>query len=713
MLRELLHVKLGFNRKKGVLVLNIHQVCRCASILFLCFVSQVVNSAPRIERLEKQLEKQLELNQIPGLAVVIVKDGETLLAKEYGLMNIEDGLPVNKNTVFPINSLSKPITSLVAGIRVDEQALNWDDKLTKFLPNYTFSQSNQTISITLRDALSHRTGYGRNDTLWANPNITRRDIIKFAPLAMPLAAHGEEFHYNNVMYLAAGMATAHDKKYDWDTVLKEKLLIPLGMNATTTDYDDVIKSGQIANGYYFSDIEQRYIKLPLVDRNNIAPATGIYSSASDMEKLLKFLISGTNSRGEALIKVNTLKEIYKPTMEVSPTYNYGLGWYVSEYNGEKLLDHSGNGEGFSSTIAFLPESDIGFVLLMNVSISPLQASSINLILDALTKDASKDQDVSSSADYSRFIGKYLANFWQFKNVYFTFQMDGDKPAINIPGQTLYMLKPPDTDGKFYFEITNNVAVSFSIDDQNNVVSMTHHEAGQQFILPKKVSTSKTIKEAKALSKKTADALYKTINLQQQKTRFEKLGTVSLKGTLLQQQSGVSGRFTLDSNKLDWHLKQDFSAFGQIETKVDSDTGFNKRLRHQYPLKSYLHEQAKREHPFNFLYWDEIYDTVLMNVDAGVQDSFEVTLDNEKLAGELSSVSATVNEISAKVEQISMQFIDPVWGTYPREFFYYKYQPYCGVNIPMQFAIDDHETGKTVFKVSEITSDYCDDKTVAP
>ncbi|GAB3000735.1 hypothetical protein [Psychrosphaera aestuarii] len=160
-------------------------------------------------------------------------------------------------------------------------------------------------------------------------------------------------------------------------------------------------------------------------------------------------------------------------------------------------------------------------------------------------------------------------------------------------------------------------------------------------------------------------------------------------------------------------KQDFGFFGHIETKFDSDTGFNKRLRHQYPLKSYLHKQAKREHPFNFLYWDEIYDTVLMNVDAGVQDRFVVTLNNENLAGELSSVSAAVNEKSATVEQLSMQFIDPVWGKYPREFFYYKYQQYCGVNIPMMFAIDDHETGKTVFKLSEITSDNCDDKTVIP
>ena len=677
------------------------QVFRYVSLVFLSVVSQVGHSDSSIERLEKQIEAQLSLSKIPGIAIVIVKDGEVILSRGFGLKNIAKELPVTQNTIFPINSLSKPITSILAGIRVDDNAINWDDNLASFLPSYTFSKSGQTVPITLRDALSHRTGYGRNDALWANPEITRQDIIKSAPLATPLAAYRTEFHYNNVMYLAAGMATAHDREFDWDTVLNDKLLIPLGMASTTTNHAHVTKSDQMAHGYYYSDIEKRHIRLAHEDRNNIAPATGIYSSGEDMGKLLKFLLSGKSSRGETLIKETTLAEIYKPTVTVSPKYSYGLGWYVSKYNEEKLLEHSGNGEGFSSQIALLPESGIGFVLLMNVSITPLQASSINLIFDALTKETSINKDNLPHADYSMFVGEYLANFWQFKNVYFTFQMHGDKPAINIPGQTLYMLEPPDSEGKFRFELNNDVAVSFSFDDDKNVVNMIHYEEGQQFVLPKRVSSSELRKETSPLSKKAASALYEKMNLHQQKNSFEKFGTIELKGMLLQEQSGISGHFKLVSKKLDWHLTQDLGTFGKIETKFDSDGGLNKRLRHQYQLKSYLHEQAKREHPFNFLYWDEIYKAVLVNTDT--DGSSVVTLSGSE---NLSSVTASINQSSAQVEQISMQFIDPVWGTYPRTFSYLEYQSYCGVDIPLMFVIDDHETGKTIFKVSEITSNNC-------
>jgi hypothetical protein len=272
-----------------------------------------------------------------------------------------------------------------------------------------------------------------------------------------------------------------------------------------------------------------------------------------------------------------------------------------------------------------------------------------------------------------------------------------------------MLKPPDAEGKLYFEITNKVAISFNLDDQNNVVSMMHHEAGKEFILPKKISTIEAEKEAIALSKKTADTLYKKMNLHQQKSNFEKLGTLEIKGTLLQEQSGVSGHFKLVANKLDWHLNQDLGMFGSLETNSYSDGGFNKRLRHEYQLKSYLNQQAKREHLFNFLYWDELYETVVLNYDANVQDNLVVTLDS----ADLSSVTATINESSAQVEQISMQFIDPVWGTYPRKLSYSEYRSYCGVNIPIVFAIDDHEIGNTVFKASKITSDNCDDMSLAP
>lgn len=672
-----------------------------SAIVFVLFTQDVI-AETRIERLEHLLKLQADLNKIPGIAIVIVKDGETLLSKGFGFKDIEKGVPVTKNTVFPINSLSKPITSILAGIRVDEKAINWDDKLADYLPTYSFNYLNEKVPITLRDALSHRTSYGRNDALWSNSQITRSEIIKAAPLATPVSVYGEQFNYNNVMYLAAGMATAHDYNFDWDTMLAKKLLKPLGMTSTSTNHAKVTQSGRLASGYYFSEIEQRHIKVAHKDRSNIAPATGIYSTATDMEKLLKFLLSDKNETGYSIIKPATLTEIFKPTSRVSPTFSYGLGWYVSEYNDETLLDHSGNGEGFSSVMALLPDSNTGFVILMNTTITPFQTTSINLIFDALTKEASNDTTKTADVDYSKFIGDYQANFWQFENVSFSFQMHGNKPAINIPGQTTYMLKPPNADGKFLFELTDKVAVSFNYDKKGNVVSMTHHEEGQQFILPRKVESAESKKAAFTLSKKAADKLFNITQLQSQKVQYEGLGNIELQGSLIQKQSGVTGHFKLVLHKEAWHLTQDLGKYGYLETKVSDNGGFNKRLRHEYQLKSNLLKQAYREHPLNFLYWDQLYETVKLSPPKLENNELKATLDSAYLT----SVNASINTSSGLVERISMQFIDPVWGTYPRSITYADYRLYCGLYMPMEFAIDDHETGITTFEVTSLTSENC-------
>jgi CubicO group peptidase (beta-lactamase class C family) len=682
-------------------------------VTFLCFLSAVVAftslraesatiSKEQLIALERELASQLELNKIPGLSIAIVKDGEIAFVKGFGLMDIKKELPVTEDTVFPINSVSKPITSILAGIRVDEKAIEWDDLLSTYLPNFVFSTNKQTVPITLRDALSHRSGYGRNDTLWANPKTSREDILKSASFAIPLAKHRSEFHYNNVMYLAAGLASVHDRDYNWDSVLKEKLFTPLGMKSTTTNEIQLAELNKIATGYYWDDIDQEFVSLPNHNGFNVAPATGIYSNASDMANLLKLLLSGGKFEGERIIEATTLSTIFTPTIEISPTYSYALGWNVSVYNGETLLEHSGNGEGFSSQIALLPESGVGFILMMNVSISPLQSSSINLIFDILTSSDWDLKNEPANLDYSRFSGDYLANFWQFQNVHFTFKMHGGKPALNIPSQTLYMLNPPDKEGKFYFEVTNNVAISFILDDQNEVISMIHHEEGEQFVLPKKKLSEIPKEIEKPIFNEETKSIFGKINMNAQRSSYEELGTVTLRGSLFQEQSGVKGHFTLESNKLNWHLKQDLKPFANIATERLTNGGMNKRLRHQYQLKGYLHKQATREHPLNYLYWDKIYKQVSNAEEAHGKDSFVVSLEGF----ELSKASATIEESTGHIVEISMQFIDPVWGTYPRAISYFEYEQYCGLNIPRKFVINDHETGKTVFTVTAVKSDNC-------
>lgn len=655
----------------------------------------------QLKKLEQELELQLKLHKIPGLSIAIVKDGKTIYSKGLGYKNIAEQDVVTKDTIFPIGSVSKQMTSVLVGMRVDEGAVHWDDLIADYLPYYTFSQNNETVLLTLRDALSHRTGYGRNDTLWAKPDTPRIDILKGALDASPLAEHGTEYHYNNVMYLAAGMATAHDKQFNWDALLVQRLLKPLKMFNTTSDYLTAIKDPRLSKGYYWDDLDLQHNELQMQNLNNIAPAGGIYSNAEDMAKWLKFILNQGEVENKQLIEPKTLKEMFMPMVNVSPTFDYGLGWNITDYNGELLLEHAGSIEGYSAQIALLPESGIGFILLMNVSVTPLQLASINLVFDTLTKDYEPEKR-TPEVDYASLVGDYLANFWQFKNVYFSFKVHGGKPALNIPGQTLYMLKPPNEEGKFYFEITNNAAVSFNVNDRNEVISMVHHEAGQQFILPKKVHDVGAEGDSKFLNKIVPKVLTDIMDVSQQKEVYENLGRLTIEGSVLQEQTGIKGSFKLIADKLNWHLEQDLGGYAFLQTKRGTNGGVINRLRHGYQLKGHLFEQATREHPFHFLYWKEIYQGISVEKNEVEQGSLIVSLEGSKL----SNATATIDKLSGHVQKISMPFIDPVWGQHRREISFFDYKSYCGLDYPGTFVIDDHDTGRSTFTIRIIKSENC-------
>jgi len=374
-----------------------------------------------------------------------------------------------------------------------------------------------------------------------------------------------------------------------------------------------------------------------------------------------------------------------------------LGWYISSYNNERLIEHSGNGEGYSSHIAYLPESKIGFVIMTNVSITPLQSASVNLVFDTLLNPLPSVESVQN--DFEKYEGEYLANFWQYEDVYFTFRVLDGKPALDIPGQTLYMLRAPDDDGKFYFEVTDNVAISFDVNDDGQVTNMLHHEEGQVFSLPSTALTAQIVEE----DVQQAKQLFATMRIEERRNAYEQLGKVVFSGKVVQPQSGIQGEFIVSAKHSDaWEIYQDFGKYGSLQTKVTSEGGMNRRLRHEYELKGKYHEHARLEHPFNYLYWDVRYNDVKVKDETEEDGSIQVKLKGS----EMLNAASAVDPNTGFVREIQTQFADPVWGTYPRSLRYSDYQLFCGLHIPRKFEIDDHETGRNIYFVENIVSDHC-------
>jgi CubicO group peptidase (beta-lactamase class C family) len=468
-----------------------------ALLLLILLVAMVVpqyaapaapSEAPELEQrldlLVEQLEQQRQTQHVLGMAVAVVKDDEVVLAHGFGVANVEEETPVTPETIFAIGSSTKAFTSTLVGMLVDEGKMDWDDPVTQYLPYFEMDveSSSQSAQITLRDVLSHRTGFTRMSLLFASGEIPREEVLLDATKAEPYASFREEFHYSNVMYMSAGVAAGKAAGTNWDTLVTERIFEPLGMSSTTTSVTQAENDSRLASGYLWDEDLQDYEYKPMRNVDNIGPAGSINSNVLDMAQWLRVQLNRGEFEGDRLISEESLRETWTTQIDITEDVGYGMGWMIREWEGQPVVEHGGNLDGFSAEVAMLPESDLGFVLLTNASVSTLPQSAANIVWDTLLGEEPADGDATE--DYEPYVGEYIANFGQFKDEMFTVLVHSNRLAIDVPGQQVFELKEPDEQGKWYFVISSDIAVSFDRDEDNDVVGMKMYQAGMTFDLPR-------------------------------------------------------------------------------------------------------------------------------------------------------------------------------------------------------------------------------------
>ncbi|MGB6872660.1 MAG: serine hydrolase [Dehalococcoidia bacterium] len=438
----------------------------------------------KLDLLVEQLEQQRQTHHIPGMAIAVVKDDEVILTHGFGIASVEKETPVTPETIFAIGSSTKAFTSALVGMLVDEGKMDWDDPVTKYLPYFQMDieSNNESAELTLRDVLSHRTGFTRMGLLFASGQIPIEEVLLDATKAEPYVPFREKFYYSNVMYISAGVAAGKADGTDWDTLVTERIFEPLGMNSTTTSVTQAEKDSRLASGYLWNEDLQAYEYKPMRNVDNIGPSGSINSNVLDMAQWLRLQLNRGEYGGHRLISEENLSETWTTQIDITEDVGYGMGWVIREWEGQPVIEHGGNVDGFSAQVAMLPESDLGFVLLTNASASPLPPSAVNIVWDMLLGEEPTDADATE--DYEPYVGKYIANFGEFKNTVFTVLVQNDRLAIDVPDQQVFELKEPDEEGKWYFVISNEIAVSFERDENDNVIGMKMYQAGMTFDLPR-------------------------------------------------------------------------------------------------------------------------------------------------------------------------------------------------------------------------------------
>jgi CubicO group peptidase (beta-lactamase class C family) len=438
----------------------------------------------KLDLLVEQLEQQRQTHHVPGMAIAVVKDNEVILTYGFGNASVEEETPVTPETIFAIGSSTKAFTSTLVGMLVDEGKMDWDDPVTQYLPYFQMNvdSDNESDDPTLRDVLSHRTGFTRMGLLFASGQIPIEEVLLDATRAEPYVPFREKWYYSNVMYMSAGVAAGKAEGTDWDTLVTERIFEPLGMNSTTTSVTQAEKDSRLASGYLWDEDLQAYEYRPMRNVDNIGPSGSINSNVLDMAQWLRLQLNRGEYEDLRLISEENLSETWTTQIAITENVGYGMGWMIREWEGQPVIEHGGNVDGFSAQVAMLPESNLGFVLLTNASVSTLPPQAINMVWNTLLGEEPADD--GATEDYEPYIGEYIANFGQFKDEIFTVLVQNDRLAIDIPGQQVFELNEPDEEGKWYFVISSDIAVSFERDENNNVIGMKMYQAGMTFDMPR-------------------------------------------------------------------------------------------------------------------------------------------------------------------------------------------------------------------------------------
>lgn len=360
--------------------------CRRALILPLLLVLSVVVALAQTPAvapppgLDALVARVMKIFEVPGIGLAIVKDGQVVAAKGYGVRKMGEPAPVDGQTLFGIASNTKVFTAAALGLLVEEKKIAWDASVQTYLPWFQMWDPYVTRELTVRDLLVHRSGLGlgAGDLLWwPASTYNRKEIARRLRFIPPATSFRSAYAYDNVLYLIAGEVIEAVGGQPWEDYVSSRILARVGMTSSNVRHSAATSGANVAVPHARIDGVVRPVA-PF-DSDNTNPAGGINSSAEDMAKWVRVLLAeGALPDGSRLFSTATYRQLTSlvtpipigtPAPELAAAradFNgYGLGLGVRDYRGHKVLTHTGGLPGYLSRVVHVPDARLGVVVLTN------------------------------------------------------------------------------------------------------------------------------------------------------------------------------------------------------------------------------------------------------------------------------------------------------------------------------------------------------------
>jgi CubicO group peptidase (beta-lactamase class C family) len=331
--------------------------------------------AQRIAALRTFVEDARQKFEVPGVAIGIVQDGKVVFAEGFGVRELGKSDKVDADTRFMIASNTKALTTLMLAKLVEQDKFGWDTPVTQLLPTFKLGDADTTRQVLVKHLICACTGLPRQDMEWLfeGERFTPETAMASLATMQPTSKFGELFQYSNPMAAAAGYAGGHvlypttELGAGYDAAMQALVFDPLGMRSTTFDYakaqtgNHAVPHGLDSSGKtVVAGMELNYTILPA------RPAGAAWSTVNDVLHYVQMeLDKGALPDGGRYIDEGVLLERRKPQVALGNDADYGMGLIVDRTWGVPVVHHGGDMLGFHSDMLWLPDADVGAVILTN------------------------------------------------------------------------------------------------------------------------------------------------------------------------------------------------------------------------------------------------------------------------------------------------------------------------------------------------------------
>ena len=339
------------------------------SVFLFLFISVV--SHAQEPTLAELVDRAFKTFEPVGLSVAVVESEGIVFKKALGYKNATEKTPLDTRSLFSIASCSKAFTAASVSMLVESNGLNWDDKVIKHIPELRLKDPYVTRQLDMTDILCHRSGFATfdGDLLWYGTNYTDEEIIAHMEHLEIPQGFRRDYGYQNLMFMLAGKVVERVSGKTWSDFVQERIFTPLEMNDTRPSNDELTADDNVTDGHIHGEPIPRY------DFNGVKPAASMYSNVEDLAKWTQCLLNDGMLNDQRILSEGSVQNMFTPRtlLNVSRFKRdqgthfsaYGLGWYLSDYKGVMVIEHSGGMPGYISKVCIVPELDLAFISLNN------------------------------------------------------------------------------------------------------------------------------------------------------------------------------------------------------------------------------------------------------------------------------------------------------------------------------------------------------------